>query len=112
MPDRNAMIEAVKTHCRGQTEGDLEAWLPGQDSYREISSVSLCGDFQARRMEARFKGADGRIRHVHTLNGSGVAVGRALIAVMENYQQEDGSVAVPAVLRPYMGGLGTIGAGS
>jgi seryl-tRNA synthetase len=88
---------------------DIEVWLPGQDTYREISSVSVCGDFQARRMDARVKGKDGKIRHVHTLNGSGVAVGRALIAVMENYQQEDGSIAVPAVLQPYMKGLKTIG---
>ena len=91
---------------------DLEVWLPGQDTYREISSVSVCGDFQARRMDARFKGKDGKIRHVHTLNGSGVAVGRALIAVMENYQQEDGSILVPEVLQPYMKGLKTIGARS
>lgn len=91
---------------------DLEAWLPGQDTYREISSVSVCGDFQARRMEARVKGKDGKIRHVHTLNGSGVAVGRALIAVMENYQQEDGSIAIPDVLQPYMKGLKSIGARS
>jgi seryl-tRNA synthetase len=91
---------------------DLEVWLPGQDRYREISSVSVCGDFQARRMEARVKGKDGRIRHVHTLNGSGVAVGRALIAVMENYQQEDGSVAIPEVLQRYMGRLKVIGAKS
>ncbi len=89
---------------------DLEVWLPGQDTYREISSVSVCGDFQARRMEARYRDADGKIRHVHTLNGSGVAVGRALIAVMENYQQEDGSIAVPEVLQPYMGGPQSIGA--
>ena len=89
---------------------DLEVWLPGQDTYREISSVSVCGDFQARRMEARYRDADGKIRHLHTLNGSGVAVGRALVAVMENYQQEDGSIAVPEVLQPYMGGLKTIGA--
>ena len=88
---------------------DLEVWLPGQDTYREISSVSVCGDFQARRMEARVKGKDGKIRHVHTLNGSGTAVGRGLIAVMENYQQADGSVAVPEALRPYMGGLAQIG---
>jgi seryl-tRNA synthetase len=88
---------------------DIEVWLPGQDTYREISSVSVCGDFQARRMDARVKGKDGKIRHVHTLNGSGVAVGRALIAVMENYQQADGSVAVPEALRPYMGGLEVIG---
>ena len=91
---------------------DLEAWLPGQDTYREISSVSVCGDFQARRMDARVKGKDGKIRHVHTLNGSGVAVGRALIAVMENYQQEDGSIAIPDVLQPYMKGLKSIGARS
>jgi len=91
---------------------DLEVWLPGQDTYREISSVSVCGDFQARRMDARYRDADGKIRHVHTLNGSGVAVGRALIAVMENYQQEDGSVLVPEVLQPYMRGLKTIGARS
>lgn len=91
---------------------DIEAWLPGQDTYREISSVSVCGDFQARRMDARVKGKDGKIRHVHTLNGSGVAVGRALIAVMENYQQEDGSIAIPDVLQPYMKGLKSIGARS
>ncbi|HTJ58061.1 MAG TPA: serine--tRNA ligase [Devosiaceae bacterium] len=89
---------------------DLEVWLPGQDTYREISSVSVCGDFQARRMDARVRDKEGKIRHVHTLNGSGVAVGRALIAVMENYQQEDGSIAVPEVLRAYMGGLAHIGA--
>jgi seryl-tRNA synthetase len=87
---------------------DIEVWLPGQDTYREISSVSVCGDFQARRMDARFKGKDGKIRHVHTLNGSALAVGRALIAVIENYQQEDGSIAVPDVLQPYMGGLKVI----
>ncbi len=91
---------------------DLEVWLPGQDTYREISSVSVCGDFQARRMDARFRDADGKVRHVHTLNGSGVAVGRALIAVMENYQQEDGSLAIPDVLQPYMKGLKSIGARS
>ncbi|MBN9309324.1 serine--tRNA ligase [Devosia sp.] len=91
---------------------DLEAWLPGQDTYREISSVSVCGDFQARRMDARYRDKNGKVRHVHTLNGSGVAVGRALIAVMENYQQEDGSVLIPEVLQPYMKGLKTIGARS
>jgi len=89
---------------------DIEVWLPGQDTYREISSCSVCGDFQARRMEARFKGKDGKIRHVHTLNGSALAVGRTLIAVMENYQQVDGSIAVPAVLQPYMNGLKAIAA--
>lgn len=83
---------------------DLEVWLPGQDRYREISSCSNCGDFQARRMKARFKAeGDKKAQFVHTLNGSGVAVGRALIAVMENYQQEDGSIAVPDVLKPYTG---------
>ena len=91
---------------------DIEVWLPGQDQYREISSVSVCGDFQARRMEARFRDKEGKVRHVHTLNGSGVAVGRALIAVMENYQQEDGSIAIPEVLQRYMGGLKNIGARS
>jgi seryl-tRNA synthetase len=85
---------------------DIEVWLPGQGRFREISSCSACGDFQARRMNARTKGAEAKsTRYVHTLNGSGVAVGRALIAVLETYQQPDGSVAVPDVLRPYMGGL-------
>jgi seryl-tRNA synthetase len=85
---------------------DIEVWLPGQKTYREISSCSVCGDFQARRMNARYRDKDGKGNlFVHTLNGSGVAVGRALIAVMENYQNEDGSITVPDVLRPYMGGL-------
>lgn len=85
---------------------DLEVWLPGQDTYREISSCSVCGDFQGRRMNARYRGKDGKgTTFVHTLNGSGTAVGRALIAVMENYQNEDGSITVPDVLLPYMGGL-------
>jgi seryl-tRNA synthetase len=85
---------------------DIEAWLPGQKAYREISSCSVCGDFQARRMNARCrKAGDKATRFVHTLNGSGVAVGRALIAVMENYQNADGSITVPDALRPYMGGI-------
>jgi len=90
---------------------DIEVWMPGQDTYREISSCSVCGDFQARRMDARYrpKGEKGT-RFVHTLNGSGIAVGRALIAVMENYQNGDGTITVPDVLRPYMGGLTKIGA--
>ncbi|MBB4050689.1 seryl-tRNA synthetase [Devosia subaequoris] len=90
---------------------DLEVWLPGQDTYREISSVSVCGDFQARRMDARYRpsGEKQAPRYVHTLNGSGTAVGRCLIAVLENYQQEDGSVLIPEALRPYMGGLTSIG---
>jgi len=90
---------------------DLEVWLPGQDTYREISSVSVCGDFQARRMDARYRpsGEKQAPRYVHTLNGSGTAVGRCLIAVLENYQQEDGSVLIPEALQPYMGGLTSIG---
>jgi seryl-tRNA synthetase len=84
---------------------DIEVWLPGQNAYREISSCSVCGDFQSRRMDARYRTGEKQTRFVHTLNGSGVAVGRALIAVMENYQNEDGSVTIPEVLRPYMGGL-------
>jgi seryl-tRNA synthetase len=85
---------------------DIEVWLPGQGRFREISSCSVCGDFQARRMNARCKAADARhTRFVHTLNGSGVAVGRALVAVMENYQNPDGTVTVPEVLWPYMAGL-------
>ena len=111
----------VMTLCTGdmgfasQKTYDIEVWMPGQISsqgeggaYREISSCSVCGDFQARRMEARYRSGDGRPRFVHTLNGSGTAVGRALIAVIENYQQEDGSIAVPEVLQPYMGGLKAI----
>jgi seryl-tRNA synthetase len=88
---------------------DIEVWLPGQNMYREISSCSICGEFQARRMNARYRTKEGRaVRHVHTLNGSGVAVGRALIAVMETYQQADGSIVVPDALAPYMGGMKTI----
>ncbi len=94
---------ATKTH-------DLEVWLPGQNTYREISSVSVCGDFQARRMNARYRPAGGKPEFVHTLNGSGLAVGRTLIAVLENGQQADGSVDLPEVLRPYLGGKGRIGA--
>ncbi len=107
----------VMTLCAGdmgfaaQKTYDIEVWLPGQGeggAYREISSCSVCGDFQARRMDARYRAGDGRPRFVHTLNGSGTAVGRALIAVMENYQQEGGSIAVPDVLQPYMGGVKVI----
>jgi seryl-tRNA synthetase len=107
----------VLTLCTGdmgfssQKTYDIEVWLPGQGdggAFREISSCSVCGDFQARRMDARYRAGDGKPRFVHTLNGSGTAVGRALIAVMETYQQEDGSIAVPDVLQPYMGGLKTV----
>jgi seryl-tRNA synthetase len=107
----------VMTLCTGdmgfasQKTYDIEVWMPGQGeggAFREISSCSACGDFQARRMDARYRGPDGKPRFVHTLNGSGTAVGRALIAVMETYQQEDGSIAVPDVLQPYMGGVKAI----
>jgi len=105
----------VVTLCTGdmgfaaQKTFDIEVWLPGQNMYREISSCSLCGEFQARRMNARYRAKDGRqVRYVHTLNGSGVAVGRALIAVTETYQQQGGSIAVPDALQRYMGGLKTI----
>jgi seryl-tRNA synthetase len=104
----------VMTLCTGdmgfasQKTYDIEVWMPGQGeggAYREISSCSVCGDFQARRMDARYRGPDNKPRFVHTLNGSGTAVGRALIAVMETYQQENGAIAVPEVLQPYMGEL-------
>jgi seryl-tRNA synthetase len=109
----------VMTLCTGdmgfssQKTYDIEVWMPGQGdggAFREISSCSVCGDFQARRMDARYRASDGKPRFVHTLNGSGTAVGRALIAVMETYQQEDGSIAVPDVLQPYMGGLKVVAA--
>jgi seryl-tRNA synthetase len=88
---------------------DIEVWLPGENAYREISSCSVCGEFQARRMNARYRPKGGKdLRFVHTLNGSGLAVGRTLIAVLENYQQPDGSVTIPDALVPYMGGIGRI----
>ena len=96
-------FSAVKTY-------DLEVWVPSQDKYREISSCSNCGDFQARRMQARYRNPEtGKPELVHTLNGSGLAVGRTLVAVLENYQQADGSIRVPEVLKPYMGGIEVIG---
>src|ERR1700733_11159394 len=105
----------VVTLCTGdmgfasQKTYDIEVWPPGQNMYREISSCSVCGEFQARRMNARYRTREGRqVRHVHTLNGSGIAVGRALIAVMETYQQQDGSIAVPDALVSYMGGMSQI----
>ncbi|MCL4722182.1 MAG: serine--tRNA ligase [Gammaproteobacteria bacterium] len=106
LPYRVVALCAGDTGFGAARTYDLEVWLPGQDRYREISSCSNCTDFQARRMAARWRNPDtGRPELVHTLNGSGVAAGRALIAVLENYQQSDGSVAVPDALRPYMGGL-------
>ena len=109
---RLALPYRVMTLCTGdmgfasQKTYDIEVWLPGQDRYREISSCSVCGDFQARRMNARFRAAGAKSpRFVHTLNGSGVAVGRALVAVLENYQEADGGVRIPDVLKPYMAGI-------
>jgi seryl-tRNA synthetase len=109
---RRVLLCAGDTGFASARTHDLEVWLPGQQMWREISSCSNCHDFQARRMNARFRGgSEGKtVAYVHTLNGSGVAVGRALIAVMETYQQEDGSIAVPGALRPYMGGLEQISA--
>jgi seryl-tRNA synthetase len=103
---RVMILSAGDMGFASQKTYDIEVWLPGQNMYREISSCSICGEFQARRMNARYRTKEGRaVRHVHTLNGSGVAVGRALIAVMETYQQADGSIAVPDVLQGYMGGM-------
>jgi seryl-tRNA synthetase len=105
LPYRKVVLCTGDMGFASQKTYDLEVWLPGQDKYREISSCSVCGDFQARRMNARSRGPDGKPRFVHTLNGSGVAVGRAMVAVLENYQEADGSVTIPLALRPYMGGL-------
>jgi len=111
-----SILERLKIHyrtvvlCTGdmgalsQKTYDIEVWLPGQNTYREISSCSNCGDFQARRMNTRYRDEEKKSRFVHTLNGSGLAVGRTLVAILENYQQEDGSIMIPDVLRPYMGG--------
>ena len=103
LPYRTVLLCSGDTGFAAQKTYDLEVWLPEQNTYREISSCSNCGDFQARRMNGRFKDADGKNQFVHTLNGSGLATGRTLVAVMENYQQEDGSIEIPEVLRPYMG---------
>jgi seryl-tRNA synthetase len=109
---RVMILSTGDTGFASQKTYDIEVWLPGQNMYREISSCSICGEFQARRMNARYRTKEGRaVRHVHTLNGSGVAVGRALIAVMETYQQADGSIAVPDALGPYMGGMKAIAKG-
>jgi seryl-tRNA synthetase len=112
LPYRRMLLSSGDTGFASTRTHDLEVWLPGQGMFREISSCSNCTDFQARRMNARFRGGpEGKtIAYVHTLNGSGVALGRALIAVMENYQQADGSIVVPDVLRPYMGGTESINA--
>jgi seryl-tRNA synthetase len=106
LPFRTIVLCAGDMGFGARKTYDIEVWLPGQNAYREISSCSNCGDFQARRMNARCKSAgDKNTEFVHTLNGSGLAVGRTLIAILENYQQPDGSVIIPPVLRPYMGGM-------
>jgi len=110
LPFRRMLLCKGDMGFSAQKTFDLEVWLPSQNTYREISSCSNCGDFQARRMDARFKRAgEKKTEFVHTLNGSGLAVGRTLVAIMENYQQEDGRIAVPKVLQPYMGGLTHVG---
>jgi seryl-tRNA synthetase len=106
IPFRRVVLSSGDTGFQSARTFDLEVWLPGQQAWREVSSTSNCRDFQARRMNARFRSADGKtIAYVHTLNGSGVAVGRALIAVLENHQQADGSILIPEVVWPYMGGI-------
>ena len=111
LPYRVVVLCSGDTGFASRKTHDIEVWLPGQNAYREISSCSNCGDFQARRMQARYRPTEGKdIQFVHTLNGSGLAVGRTLIAVMENYQQKDGSIRIPEALRPYMGGIERIGA--
>ena len=106
LPYRVVVLCSGDTGFASRKTHDIEVWLPGQGAYREISSCSNCGDFQARRMQARYRPTEGKdIQFVHTLNGSGLAVGRTLIAVMENYQEKDGSIRIPEALRPYMGGI-------
>jgi seryl-tRNA synthetase len=110
LPYRTVVLATGDMGFGARRTHDLEVWLPGQDTYREISSVSNCGDFQARRMNARFRRGEGaRPEFVHTLNGSGLAVGRTLIAVLENGQEGDGSITLPPVLAPYLGGRLKIG---
>lgn len=109
LPYRVVVLSTGDMGFAAQKTYDIEVWLPGQGMYREISSCSNCGDFQARRMNARYRPQGAKeTRFVHTLNGSGVAVGRTLIAAMENYQEEDGSIRIPTALKPYMGGLAKI----
>src|SRR5262249_41476125 len=112
LPFRTVVLSTGDMGFAARKTYDIEVWLPGQNAYREISSCSNCSDFQARRMDARYRpGGDSKgTRFVHTLNGSGLAVGRTLIAVLENYQQSDGSIVIPEVLKPYMGGIEVIAA--
>ena len=112
LPYRTMLLCTGDMGFASQKTYDIEVWLPGQDAYREISSCSVCGDFQSRRMAARYRPKGGKdVRYVHTLNGSGLAVGRTLIAVMENYQEADGSIVIPQALWPYMNGLERIAKG-
>ena len=104
LPYRAVQLCSGDSGFASQKTTDLEVWLPSQQKYREISSISNCGDFQARRANIRFRNSQGKLEFAHTLNGSGLAVGRTLLAILENYQQEDGSVLLPAAIRPYMGG--------
>ena len=109
LPFRTVVLCAGDMGFSARKTYDIEVWLPGQNLYREISSCSNCGDFQARRMKARFKAPGGKgTQLAHTLNGSGLAVGRTLVAILENYQRVDGSVEIPPALRPYMGGAETL----
>ncbi|QDH13853.1 serine--tRNA ligase [Formicincola oecophyllae] len=109
IPYRRVLLCAGDTGFGAAKTFDLEAWMPGQDAWREVSSCSNTRDFQARRMNARYRGADGKPQFLHTLNGSGLAVGRVLIAVMENFQNADGTITIPEPLRPYMGGMEKVG---
>ena len=109
LPFRTVVLSTGDMGFSARKTYDIEVWLPGQNAYREISSCSICGDFQARRMNARYRPKVGKdVRFVHTLNGSGLAVGRTLIAILENYQQADGSIRIPEALVPYMGGITVI----
>ena len=108
LPYRTVLLSSGDTGANAAKTYDVEVWFPEQGKYREISSCSNCTDFQARRGNLRFRGADGKLQHPHTLNGSGLPIGRTLAAILENCQQADGSVKVPAALVPYMGGLEVI----
>ncbi|MFP5457910.1 MAG: aminoacyl--tRNA ligase-related protein, partial [Bacteriovoracia bacterium] len=108
LPYRAVQLCSGDTGFSSQKSTDLEVWLPTQNKYREISSISNCGDFQARRANIRFRNAQGKMEFAHTLNGSGLAVGRTLLAILENCQQKDGTVALPTAIQPYMGGLKTL----
>ena len=108
LPYRQLLLCGGDISFGARKSNDIEVWLPGQNAYREISSVSNFWDFQSRRAQIRYRGADGKPEFAHTLNGSGLAVGRTMVAILENYQEADGSVTIPPALRPYMGGKSTI----